>query len=80
MYDFSNFSFTEGKWLVYYDKRKGHYYSFDMETGVLRNISRDIPGRRMNTAVILYMMQWRRSGWLEKDESSYYMIITILAD
>jgi len=62
MYDFSNFPFHRGQWLVYYDKRKGHYYSFDMETVYSAYIAGYSRGGRNEYAVILYMMQWRGSG------------------
>lgn len=33
----------DNKWLVYYDTKQGAYFSFNLETGVILNITRHIP-------------------------------------
>jgi len=49
IYEWSNITFSpNGRYLVYYDHSKGHYYSYQPSTGVKNKISGDIP------SIILY--------------------------
>jgi dipeptidyl aminopeptidase/acylaminoacyl peptidase len=66
----TNFCFSpEGKWLVYYDKGDGAYYSYDIAKGVSKNITGAIPTAFRNEygSDIVHDAVAPVAGWLPGD-------------
>jgi len=68
----NNFSFSpQGRYLVYYDYEQTNYFSFDIMTGKVRNITRTIPARIIteNIKVAISLAVAPVANWLERDSA-----------
>lgn len=65
------FSFSpDGKWIVFFDQDRGHYFSYDLKTGDLRNITEKLPTQvsrdfRFNSA--FKEPADRIAGWVQQE-------------
>jgi dipeptidyl aminopeptidase/acylaminoacyl peptidase len=67
-----NLSFSpNGRWLVYYDAVKENYFSYDLESGNLRNLTGGLP-RQVSTDYPHEMAHWAAAplaGWISGDSA-----------